>query len=332
MSTRPDAVLMRRWLLKHGPKALPRVVAWQRLPFIELDPALWWKPTGNVSQEVDQLTWDWPLPFDQFVLWLEVPAPGLAAAPTARELGIPEEEHRFLFKTLRFAVLCSSWERVGQNPSDGMLLGTFMGMMDDEHPGHTPLMAVEAWGVVERDGGKIEAVGVALNGVISKGPAGEPVYGMCMDPEEMLRRPKSQAFVHHAKSTLEVIYVAVEKALEMMDQGPAHKVEETNLRPRTPRGSKTAKTKPWLRDDLPVIRIMTPTHAAERYGQRRIVGSSGKDRKAPRPHERRGHKRRYRDEDGNVVKEVYIRPMWVGPEQWEYEGRHYRVMGPGGEQ
>lgn len=110
-----------------------------------------------------------------------------------------------------------------------------------------------------------------------------------------------------------------------LQQCPDRSVEVRNAKPRAPAGSKTAKRKPWLRDDLPRIILIDPTQAP-RYGCH-AARESASDRKAPVPHARRGHWRRLPVTEARQEERiVFVRPSWIGPSEWENKGMVYKII------
>ncbi len=99
----------------------------------------------------------------------------------------------------------------------------------------------------------------------------------------------------------------------------------TEIQAASPRCSpKTAKLKPWLRDDLPRIILLDPTEAARTY---EMPTRTIEERRAPVPHGRRGHWRRLRAKGTEPPRRTWVRPMWIGPTEWESSGQIYRVLG-----
>jgi hypothetical protein len=120
--------------------------------------------------------------------------------------------------------------------------------------------------------------------------------------------------------------VAVCTLYAYLAQTAERTVEVTNAAPRSPKDSKTGKKKPWLRDDVPYIVMLDPTRA-ETVGWRPRVAPGEAHRKSPKPHDRRGHRRTYRAIPGvREEKTIWVRPAWIGPTDWEHQGRIYKVV------
>lgn len=84
-----------------------------------------------------------------------------------------------------------------------------------------------------------------------------------------------------------------------------------------------AKTKmPWTRGDLEHIILVDPS----RVNEYRPNSQSG-THASPRPHNRRGHWRRLEKANPDTRK-VFVRPSWVGPTNWEFQGSTYSVVPP----
>lgn len=106
--------------------------------------------------------------------------------------------------------------------------------------------------------------------------------------------------------------------LGYLSQCPEYLVEvKPNGATPSRKSRKTAKTKPWLREDLPTVILIDPSKARE-YGHRVDRGGT---HASPIPHQRRGHWRRLDDD-----RRVWVRPSWVGDPEWRYQGSRYRVV------
>ena len=113
--------------------------------------------------------------------------------------------------------------------------------------------------------------------------------------------------------------------IEAVVSSSSHLVEVSPTSSRTPRTSKTAKSKPWLRDDLPTVILISPDEARH-YGHR--VEPKG-SHASPRPHQRRGHWKTLRSERYAVEKRgtrVWVRPAWIGDPEWVFQGNRYKVV------
>lgn len=105
---------------------------------------------------------------------------------------------------------------------------------------------------------------------------------------------------------------------------PVYVVEKRNapgqLRDRA-RMAKTARLKPWLRNDLPSLILIDPSRVAD-YGHPATVRHD--DRSSPRLHPRRGHWRTlHRGEDDE--RKTWVRPAWIGADAWDHQGAHYQL-------
>lgn len=111
--------------------------------------------------------------------------------------------------------------------------------------------------------------------------------------------------------------------IKYITQSPKHLVE---IRPIINgvqrRAAKTARKKPWLRDDLPTTILLDPTEAKE-YGHRIDRGGT---HASPIPHQRRGHWRQLRSDRYKEKKAVWVKGSWIGDTEWTYNGREYRVV------
>jgi len=130
-----------------------------------------------------------------------------------------------------------------------------------------------------------------------------------------------------------MVMVAVLLAFAYLQQASEHLVEVTpRLTPaQATQDARSRAKRPALRIGLPQYILLDPTRARE-YGQPAGERESrpGQARPAPQPHGRRGHWRelradRYGERRGQ---RVWVRPAWIGPEQWEAEGQRYRVVAP----
>ncbi len=130
-----------------------------------------------------------------------------------------------------------------------------------------------------------------------------------------------------------MVMVAVLLAFAYLQQASEHLVEVTpRLTPaQATQDARSVTKRPELRIGLPRYILLDPTRARE-YGQPAGERDSrpGQARPSPRPHGRRGHWRKLRaDRHGERRgQRVWVRPAWVGPEQWEAEGQRYRVVSP----
>jgi hypothetical protein len=75
------------------------------------------------------------------------------------------------------------------------------------------------------------------------------------------------------------------------------------------------------------IRLIKPEEVRKVYPRLSEPGSTGK---TVAPHQRRGFVRTLRSEKWGEKRgsTLYVRPTWVGPEQWEDSGTRYRVVQP----
>lgn len=89
---------------------------------------------------------------------------------------------------------------------------------------------------------------------------------------------------------------------------------------RPSRETKT-RAKPWTREDLPRLILLTPQEA-QRY---QLHG--GGTHASPHLHQRRGHWRELVSERFREKRRVWVRPTWVGKTEWEYRGATYAVVG-----
>lgn len=107
------------------------------------------------------------------------------------------------------------------------------------------------------------------------------------------------------------------QVLAEMTCGEAHMAAVRASSPRC--AGKSARLKPWLRDDLERIILLDPSRAARDCGMPR--GPLQGERHQPLPHGRRGHWRRL-----DETRRVWVRPAWIGPMQWQARGQIYRVL------
>ena len=89
------------------------------------------------------------------------------------------------------------------------------------------------------------------------------------------------------------------------------------------RQKKTAKLKPWLREDLPTI---IPIRLDQVHKIR--SAPQGGTHAIPRPHQRRGNwahlvNPKWKEKVGTSV---WRRPAWVGDQEWVFNGSTYRVI------
>lgn len=140
------------------------------------------------------------------------------------------------------------------------------------------------------------------------------------DPSRMLGPADYSGF----KSQAENVKVMCNFALVLfayLAQCPERTVEVRPSRPRAPRDSKTAKLKPWLRDDVPHMILIDPNRAPAYGCQPRQVESGEAKRKAPVPHARRGHWRRLSED-----RRVHVRASWIGPNEWTFRNAVYKIV------
>jgi len=69
-----------------------------------------------------------------------------------------------------------------------------------------------------------------------------------------------------------------------------------------------------------ILVVLTDDERRRNFGQRQSV-ADGNERRSPRAHPRRGHWRRVETKP----KPIWVRPSWIGPEDTEIDGCHYRV-------
>ena len=123
-----------------------------------------------------------------------------------------------------------------------------------------------------------------------------------------------------------VMLQAVHTLYAYLCQSNERTVEVRPANPRTPAGSPKGKKRPWLRDDVPYIVLLDPARAS-RVGWQARKDSEGSNRKSPAPHDRRGHSRLLKAIPGvREAKRIWVRPAWIGPVDWEYKGRVYKVV------
>lgn len=121
----------------------------------------------------------------------------------------------------------------------------------------------------------------------------------------------------------ELAVTTINNTVGYIMRSPKHIVEQRAAAPRcTP---KTAKLKPWLRDDLPSLVFMDPDDAIK-AGQPRVGGGPEGEGHLRRPHSRRAHWRRLGVDSAGTIRKTFVRSCWVGPDEWEHEGRQYRVL------
>lgn len=118
--------------------------------------------------------------------------------------------------------------------------------------------------------------------------------------------------------------IAVTSLYAYLAQSSERTIEVRQEAPKTVASSKTGQKKPWLRDDVSHIVLLDPTKAAS-VGCRHTGEESG--RKSPAPHDRRGHWRQLQAIAGvREAKRIFVRPAWIGPTDWQHQGRIYKVV------
>lgn len=96
---------------------------------------------------------------------------------------------------------------------------------------------------------------------------------------------------------------------------------------RRRRAAKTAKKKPWLREDRPHIILLDPTKARQ-YGHRIDRGGT---HASPIPHQRLGNWATLKHEKYGKRRgeKIWRPPTWVGDKEWVFRGSRYRVLDVG---
>jgi hypothetical protein len=81
--------------------------------------------------------------------------------------------------------------------------------------------------------------------------------------------------------------------------------------------------KPWTRTDLPHVIMIDPLRVTDyQDAQPGAEPGTGSPKRA---HGRRGHWRRLDKQDPDTRK-VFVRPCWIGPENWEHHGQVYQLI------
>lgn len=109
------------------------------------------------------------------------------------------------------------------------------------------------------------------------------------------------------------------------------------LRPEVvlPRRNGAKDKKPWTYEYLPRIILIDPNKPSPHFPPVEAVNTIGTvaatvgTHATPRPHQRRGHYRKYKSDRFRYMKgkTVFVKPSWIGPEQWIKEGQVYKVLG-----
>lgn len=300
---RIDAGLIKLFV-KTGRVATAR--RWQRAPFFSVGQSIYSSFDGD--DEVMRAPLNSPakpLPYDEFVLHLE---------------GLFDD-----IKMDRGALAAFARVRAWSLVSEAMATQIAKNM-----PGVDPLYVIDGailWEGMPELGGYW---GAHLVSVAGGWRMGQPVYVVSncttlasdgghkiVDDDETRR---------HLSELAENLHTGANNLVGYLMQSPKHLL---SVRPTSPRVKpKTAQAMPWLRDDLPTIKLMGPDEALA-AGQPRTVG--GSVRAGPRPHARRGHWRRLGEGDDGTIRKTFVRPAWIGPEAWEHAGRQYSLLRAAGE-
>ncbi len=106
-----------------------------------------------------------------------------------------------------------------------------------------------------------------------------------------------------------------------------HVVVET---PRSYKPPKDKQPKATRAQDKERVRLILPEHLRRVYPAVDTARDGNKTDREMAPHFRRGHTKllsssRWKDKQGQ---RIVVRPTWVGPEDWDFNGLKYRVVRP----
>jgi hypothetical protein len=129
--------------------------------------------------------------------------------------------------------------------------------------------------------------------------------------------------VERAGLLVERFSCVVLDALAAIQYSTGYLVQERRHSPPSKQECKTARLKPWLREDLPRFVILRPGELRPLKG-----APLGGSHSSPLPHRRRGHwallsAERYVNKRGQ---RVWVRPAWIGDREWVLDGRQYKVV------
>ena len=150
---------------------------------------------------------------------------------------------------------------------------------------------------------------------------GERVFGrgFC-EYHQCVREPEVQLGCLGSYGLMGTEAIVSTAILAYLAATPDYPVEVRPTHEPTPREAKTARLKPWLREDLAHVLLVDP-HRVGDYGHPSSTERTG-THASPRPHQRRGHWRRLVEHG----RRVWVRPSWVGAREWTHEGATYRVL------
>lgn len=113
-------------------------------------------------------------------------------------------------------------------------------------------------------------------------------------------------------------------ALIYLSEGLGTVLEVRPERPPDERDRRTAELKPWLAPRRRTWIVVDPTRLHQYGHPSTRPPSEGRQRKSPVPHARRGHWRRL--PPGWSKARTWVRPAWIGPEEWTWEEQRYKVV------